>query len=278
MTSVEGADIIGGGMEFPMLTLIGAYNGADAQALYAVTAHELGHMWIPMIVGANEKRHAWIDEGSTTFLESQTKPDYWPGMPNPEAADRESYLQVARMEGEQPIMRHGDYYEPGAGYGTASYPKPATLLVTLRNLLGEETFTRAYQSFISDWAFKHPSPWDFFNTLEREAGVDLDWFWRTWYYETWALDHAVEGVEVEGDETVITIRDRGLAFMPTMVRLTTARGEVLDREIPVSHWLTGAVTAQIRVPISEGEVVSVEIDARERFPDMNRKNNRWENR
>ena len=275
MTSVEGADIIGGGMEFPMLTLIGDYNGANVEALHAVTVHELGHMWIPMIVGANEKRHAWIDEGCTTFLESQAKADYWPGMPNPEADDMESYLQVARLEGEQPMMRHGDYYEPGAGYGTASYPKPATMLVTLRNLLGEETFTRAYQSFIADWAFKHPSPWDFFNTFEREAGVDLDWFWSSWYYETWALDPAVGGVEVEGNETVITIRDEGFAFMPTPVRVTTAGGEVLDREVPVSHWLSGERTAQIRIPVSVGRVASVEIDPEGLFPDLNRENNRW---
>ncbi len=98
MTSVEGADIIGGGMEFPMLTLIGDYQGADPIALYSVTAHELAHMWIPMIVGANEKRHAWIDEGSTTFLENQVKTDYWPGIPDPDAADMENYLQVTRRE------------------------------------------------------------------------------------------------------------------------------------------------------------------------------------
>lgn len=275
MTSVEGADIIGGGMEFPMFTLIGDYNGANVEALYAVTAHELGHMWIPMIVGANEKRHAWIDEGSTTFLENQAKPDYWPGMPDPEPADMEAYLEVARLEGEQPMMRHGDYYEPGPGYGTASYPKPASILVTLRNLLGQETFTRAYESFISDWAFKHPAPWDFFNTFEREAGVDLDWFWSTWYYQTWALDHAVGAVEVVGEETVITIQDKGLAFMPTLVRVTTASGATQDREVPVSHWLTGVTTAQIRVPVSDGQVVSVEIDPEGRFPELNRENNRW---
>lgn len=278
MTSVEGMDIIGGGMEFPMFTLMGGYNGRGAEDLYAVTAHELGHMWIPMIVGANEKRHAWIDEGATTFLENQAKPDYWQGMGNPEPADLESYLQVARMEGEQPLMRHGDYYEPGPGYGTASYPKSASLLVTLRSLLGEDVFTRAYRSFISDWAFKHPSPWDFFNTFEREAGVDLDWFWSTWYYETWALDQAVESVQVEGNETVITIRDLGLAFMPTAVRITTGEGSTLERIVPVSHWLTGARTAQLRVPLSEGEVRVVEIDPDAGFPDMNRENNLWRGR
>ena len=275
MTSVEGADIIGGGMEFPMLTLLGDYNGSTVQALYAVTAHELAHMWIPMIVGANEKRHAWIDEGSTTFLENQAKPDYWPGMPDPDAADREGYLDVARLGGEQPMMRHGDYYEPGPGYGTASYPKPATMLVTLRNLLGEEVFTRAYQSFIADWAYKHPSPWDFFNTFEREAGVELDWFWRTWYYETWALDPAVAGVREEGGETVITVEDRGWAFMPTTVSVALEGGEVLEREIPVSHWLSGKTSAEIRIPGSRGRVVGVEIDPREEYPDLNRDNNTW---
>jgi hypothetical protein len=275
MTSVEGADIIGGGMEFPMLTLIGSYEGADALALYSVTAHELAHMWIPMIVGANEKRHAWIDEGSTTFLENQVKREYWPGTPDPDASELESYLLVARLEGEQSMMRHGDYYEPGAGYGTASYAKPASLLVTLRNLLGEERFMEAYRTFISEWAYKHPSPWDFFNTFERVAGRDLDWFWSSFYYETWALDQAVGSVVREGDETVVTIQDLGFAFMPARVRIEMAGGEVLEREVPVSHWLTGADSAQIRIPVSRGEVVRVVLDPGGLSPDMNRENNEW---
>ncbi len=202
MTSVEGADIIGGGMEFPMLTLIGAYERARPINLYAVTAHELGHMWIPMIVGNNEKRYAWIDEGSTTFLENQSRPDFWPEVANGDSADIAGYLMVARMEAEQPMMRHGDYYEPGPGYGIASYQKPATLLVTLRNLLGEETFMEAYRTFIREWAFKHPTPWDFFATFERVAGRDLDWFWCIWYYESWVLDQGLGWGRVEGGVNV----------------------------------------------------------------------------
>jgi aminopeptidase N len=263
-------------MEFPMLTLMGSYQGREAFDLYSVTAHELAHMWIPMIVGSNEKRHAWIDEGSTSFLENQTEPDYWPGLPDQDRADMESYLQVARMQMEQSMMRHGDYYEPGPGYGNASYQKPASLLVTLRALLGEETFMEGYRSFIRDWAFKHPSPWDFFNTFERVAGQDLDWFWQSFYYETWTLDHSVESVEREMGETVITIADQGYAFMPTRVRIETATAGTMEKEIPVSHWLSGEETAQIRIPAASGEVTRVEIDPEGRFPDVDRRNNVWE--
>ncbi len=278
MTSVEGADIIGGGMEFPMFTLMGSYEGSEAFNLYSVTAHELAHMWVPMIVGSNEKRHAWMDEGSTTFLENQTEPDYWPALADQDAEDREAYLMVARLELEQSMMRHHDYYEPGPAGGNASYQKPATLLVTLRNLLGEEVFMRGYQSFIREWSFKHPTPWDFFNTFERVSGQDLDWFWTSFYYETWVLDHAVESVTRDGAETVVTIADHGFAPMPSRVRITTAQGGVMDREIPVTHWLSGELSAQIRVPASVGEVTRVEIDPDGAFPDLNRSNNLWEGR
>ncbi|MFH1765815.1 MAG: M1 family metallopeptidase [Gemmatimonadota bacterium] len=277
MTSVEGADIIGGGMEFPMFTLMGSYEDrGGAFDLYSVTAHELAHMWVPMIVGSNEKRHAWMDEGSTSFLENQTEPDYWPDLEDQDSADMEAYLQVARLELEQSMMRHHDYYEPGPAGGTASYQKPASLLVTLRNLLGEEVFLRGYQTFIREWSFKHPAPWDFFNTFERVSGQDLDWFWSSWYYETWTLDQGVDSVTREGDETVIIISDHGFAPMPSRVRIATTLGGVIDREISVSHWLAGEASAQIRVPGSAGEVTRVEIDPDRGFPDMDRSNNVWE--
>jgi len=276
MTSVEGTDIIGGGMEFPMLTLMGSYEDRGAFSLYSVTAHELAHMWIPMIVGSNEKRHAWIDEGSTSFLENQTEPDYWPDLADQNAEDMEAYLDVSRAELEQSMMRHHDYYEPGPAGGTASYQKPASLLVTLRGLLGEEIFMEGYRSFIRDWSFKHPSPWDFFNTFERVAGRDLDWFWTSWYYQTWVLDHAVESVSREGRETVVTVADLGFAPMPARVRIQTTQGGTVEREIPVSHWLGGEVTAQIRLPGSMGEVTGVEVDPDRLFPDVNRENNVWQ--
>jgi len=263
-------------MEFPMFTLMGSYEGRGAFDLYSVTAHELAHMWIPMIVGSNEKRHAWIDEGSTTFLENQTEPDYWPDVEDQDAEDLEAYLTVARLELEQSMMRHHDYYEPGPASGIASYQKPASLLVTLRNLLGEEVFTRGYQGFIREWSFKHPSPWDFFNTFERVSGQDLDWFWSSWYYETWVLDQAVESVAREGEGTVVTVADHGFAPMPCRLRITTSQGGVIEREIPVTHWLTGAVSGLVRIPASAGEVTRVEIDPEHAFPDADRSNNVWE--
>ncbi|RMH13223.1 MAG: M1 family peptidase [Gemmatimonadetes bacterium] len=274
MTSVEGADIIGGGMEFPMLTLIGPYNGRTSEDLYNVTAHELAHMWVPMIVATNERRYAWMDEGSTTFLEDQARPDLRPGE-NADSIEAANYVRIARLELEAPMMTHGDYYPPGPAYGTASYSKPATLLVTLRALLGEDVFMRAYREFLRDWAYKHPTPWDFFNTFERVSGRDLDWFWVSWYFHTWALDQAVAEVRSAADGGhVVVIEDRGWAPMPAHVRIWT-KGGVRDEEIPVDRWLEGRTRVEIVVPAEAGEVEKVEIDPEGRFPDLDRGNNRW---
>jgi hypothetical protein len=272
MTIVEGEDIVGGGMEYPMLTVISAFG--NPKPLYSTTAHEIGHMWVPMIVGANEKRHAWMDEGIATFIENQARPDYFPG-DDADGGDRESYLGVARADGELPLMTHGDYYETIGAYLNASYSKPAILLSTLRALLGAETFNTAYRTFIGEWAFKLPTPWDFFATFERAAGRDLDWFWRAFYYETWALDQAVGGVETRASGPVVVIEDRGLATMPALVRIHTTRGGTLERTVPVETWLGGAVRAEIALPSSVGEVTRVEIDPDRRFPDLSRADNVW---
>ncbi len=274
MTSVEGADIIGGGMEYPMLTVMGPYTGRAAEDLYNVTSHEIAHMWIPMVASTNEKRYAWMDEGSTTFLEDQGRPEYWPGT-DAHAEEMRSYLRVARAGIEEPLMRHGDYYPPGPGYGIASYPKPASLLVTLRALLGEDAFLDGYRGFIDDWAYKHPTPWDFFNAFERAADRELDWFWSAFYFETWTLDHAVAGVEREDGRPVIVVEDRGWAPMPARLTVETTEGGTLHRTVPVSRWLAGHTRARVALPASVGEVVRVELEPEDLFPDVNRGNDVW---
>lgn len=273
MTAVEGANIIGGGMEFPMMTLMGSYNQAPEGALYDVTAHELAHMWIPMIVGTDERRYGWIDEGATSFAEAQARNDFRPG----EDADRENvegYLQVARLGLEGEIMRWTDFHYTAPAWGTATYSKPAALLATLRALIGEERFLQGYRGFIRDWAYKHPTPWDFFHAFNTAAGQDLEWFWRSWYYETWTLDQAVANVTTGAGGTTIEVHDLGLVPMPARLTITRENGEVLEREVPVETWLAGRRTATVRVPAGS-PVVRVEIDAAGVFPDVNRENNVW---
>ncbi|HET7274435.1 MAG TPA: hypothetical protein VFI91_04615, partial [Longimicrobiaceae bacterium] len=105
-------------------------------------------------------------------------------------------------------------------------------------------------------------------------GRDLDWFWRTWYYETWMLDQAVESVTATESGTTIVVRDLGLAPMPALLTITRADGEVLEREVPVSIWLSGDRTARVMVP-DGSPVTRVEIDAEHHFPDVDRTNNVW---
>jgi len=275
MTSVEGTDIINGGMEFPMLTLIGPYEGAGEQALFGVTSHEIAHMWIPMIVGSNEKRYAWMDEGTTTFLENESLMEFWPGVDHHRVGAR-GYLYAAQEGLEQSMMRHGDWYEPGPGYGTASYLKPAAMMVALRELMGKDKWQEAYRAFISEWAFKHPTPWDFFSTFERFADQDLDWFWMSYYFNIWSLDHAVGLVRPRtGGGGTVVIEDRGLALFPALVRIRTSGGEELEEMIPVEHWLAGNTQYEIEIPRQSGSIVRIEIDPDGYAPDANRTNNFW---
>jgi hypothetical protein len=275
MTAVEGGGIIGGGMEFPMMTLIGDYNSRGDSALYNVTVHELGHMWVPMIVNTDEVRHGWMDEGMTTFNENQARKEYFPGL-NHDIPDRESYLAASREGRDAAMMRWTGLHRPGVS-GIVSYQKPATVLVALRGLLGEETFERGFRKFLGDWAFKHAKPWDFFNTFSHVSGQDLDWFWRSWYYEDWTLDQAAAQVIQEHTLATIAVEDLGLVPMPARLTITLENGSVLEREIPAESWLHGETRIELSIP-TPSPVMRVEIDAARVFPDIDRSNNVWERR
>ena len=275
MTAVEGGGIIGGGMEFPMMTIMGDYNNNSARMLYAVTAHELAHMWMPFIVNTNERRYSWMDEGTTSFNENVARGDYFE-QSEAIASDRQDYLEFARTEQEGPMRRWSDFHYTSAAFGVASYRKPATVYVALRGLLGEETFNRAYRTFMTDWAYKHPYPSDFFNTIERVAGRDLDWFWYSWYATTWTLDQAIDEVAVSGPQVSVRVADEGRVPMPVRLTVTLANGDTVSRTMPVDVWLQGRTSATTAVSIPAGSTVRrVEIDAAHVFPDVDRSNNVW---
>ena len=170
-------------------------------------------------------------------------------------------------------MRRSDYHYPGPAYVVATYYKPSVLLTTLRGLLGEEPFLRAYHTFLDRWKYKHPYPWDLWNTFEDVTGRDLDWFWHAWYYETGVLDQAVESVTSGAEGTEIVIMSIGENPMPTPLSITLSDGSTIEREVPVEEWLDGSRSHRLVVP---GTVVRVEIDPENLFPDADRENNIWE--
>lgn len=273
MSAIEGEDIMGGGMEYPMMTLIGPYNGRGTEALYSVISHEIAHMWFPMIVQSDERRYSWMDEGTTTFNEDEAETDFWKPADSTQfyVEDQEGYLQVVRADLEGEIMRRSAYHYTPFAYGIATYDKPGSVLVALRQVLGRDVFYRAYREYAQRWKFKKPQPWDLWNTFENVSGKDLDWFWQGWYHTTWTLDHAVASVS----GNTITIADKGYMQMPAFVTITRANGEKLTREIPVETWLNGATTATIIVPAGAA-ITRVELDAGRAYPDLDRSNNVWQ--
>lgn len=272
MTAVEGADIIGGGMEFPMMTVMGDYNNRGARSLYGVTAHELAHMWIPLIVSTDERRYSWLDEGNTSFSTNEALAEFFPGMDS-HANSRRNYVGFALTGREGEMMRHSNYHYSSNAFAIASYAKPAAILQALRGVLGEEIFWKAYRTFINEWAFKHAYPWDMFAVFERESGMDLSWFWSSWYYETWTMDQAIADVQENEEESIIIIHDRGNAIMPVHLTIRLDDGNELFEKFPVDTWLEGKRTLELTFPYTNIE--RVEIDADRYFPDINRRNNTW---
>lgn len=259
------------GMEYPMLVFIGR---PDARRdLYEVIAHEVAHEWFPMMVGQDEAAFAWMDEGFTTYNEARAAADFFEGY-DPWETPREAYFSLAGDKGEAPLMRHIDLVF-GPASGVSGYFKPGTLLRSLQRALGDSVFFAGMRTYANEWMFKHPYPWDFFNTMERVAGRDLDWFWYPFFYRTVTLDQGISSVTPVPGGVRVTVRDFGQAPAPTEVVVTTAEGRRVTETIPIEQWLDPATrVATVTVPVTE-PVARVEIDPGQYFPDVNRRNNVW---
>lgn len=193
---------VGGGMEYPMISFNGrrpkadgTYDKSTLQRMVAVIVHEVGHNFFPMIVNSDERKDAWMDEGLNSFLETETLKERYP---NFIITSNSPKSVIPFMKGDKsirrPIMASAD--NQGADYGNNGYDKPAAALSLLREtVMGHELFDKSFKEYSTRWAFKHPKPADFFRTMEDASAVDLDWFWRGWFYGTDHVDVTVSDVK-----------------------------------------------------------------------------------
>jgi hypothetical protein len=263
---------IEGGMEYPMIVF--CHNRTDPAALFSVTDHEIGHTWFPMIVGNNERLHAWLDEGLNTFINHYNWDKKYPGKYN-RRGDPGLYIPLAVSGREEPIMTPADRIR--GSLSVTAYTKPGLGLILLRDhIIGAERFDPAFRQFIDRWAYKHPTPADFFRSIEDGVGEDLSWFWRSWFYTTEVLDQAVDSVvsaDSAGAVSRIHLRNAGQMPMPVELELVMDDGSKERLVLPVEVWYGGRdYTALVPGP---KKVVGVTIDPKNYYPDIRRENNRW---
>jgi hypothetical protein len=263
---------IEGGMEYPMIVFC---NRPTPETLYSVTDHEFGHTWFPMVVGSNERRYAWMDEGINEFINYYNWVKRF-GLPPEHRGSIPAYLEMATSGRERPVMTFADQIPQGL-VGPTAYDKPALALRLLREVVvGPERFDPAFKEYFRRWAYKHPTPADFFRTIEDGVGEDLSWFWRGWLFTTAQLDQAVDSVALadsSGVESRIYLRNAGGIPMPVELELLMDDGSTRRLSLPVEIWFGGATYTAI-VP-GPGKVNSVIVDPDASYPDVRRDNNRW---
>ena len=191
-----------GGMEYPMITFNGARpqrapDGTPQQpdaikyALAGVIIHEIGHIWFPMTINSDERQWVWMDEGINTFVEFQAS-KLWDADFDASGEPRGGIIRHMLSENQQPLMTNAQSL---TNYGYEGYVKPGVALTVLREtVMGRELFDRAFAEYGRRWKFKRATPYDFFRTMEEVSGMDLDWFWRGWFYSTDHVDISLDDV------------------------------------------------------------------------------------
>jgi hypothetical protein len=268
------------GMEYPMLAM--EDHSQSKQGLYNVITHEIGHNWFPMIVGSNERVYMWQDEGFNTFINSFSESRRFPkdgDQMQRAAGERGEVEQVMKADQDGPVMTPPDRIaEPLLGI--AAYLKPSVGLQLLRQeILGPDAFDDAFRTYVARWAFKHPTPADFFRTMEDASGHRLDWFWREWFVENEHFDQAIDGVRMSsmGDtnQVLVAYANRARGVLPIRARFTMSDGSTQDFNYPAEVWSTNTVRYIRRYSFVGKRVVKIELDPDHRLVDIDRSNNVW---
>ena len=259
------------GMEYPGVI----FDGIDdkGKTLFWITAHEIGHNWFPMMVGSNERRNAFMDEGFNTFIDIGESAEFQGGVYGPKrdseySADGEppdAILKVLDDPAAPVLLMPADAYTWPITH-PVSYFKGAYGMVLLREqILGKQRFDWAFRKYIHDWAFKHPSPSDFFREMSSEGGEELDWFWRGWYMNNWRFNLAV--TKLDGDQ--VTFMNKGQLVLPATVEVRYTDGSKTRFRLPVEAWESKGEL----IWTGDKPVTSVTVDPDHVLPDDDRADN-----
>lgn len=265
-----------GGMEYPGIVFCGAKSGG--RSLWGVNDHEFGHTWFPMIVGSNERLYGWMDEGFNTFINTLSTGNFNNGeFKSTTPRDMHKTGDSFTLPALEPILSNPENLKE-RNNGTLLYSKPSAGLVLLREqILGPERFDFAFTTYINRWAFKHPTPDDFFRTMENAAGESLQWFWRGWFVNNWRLDVSVREVSyVDNDPSkgaVIVLDNLEKMAMPVILEVKTKSGKTDRIKLPAEIWERN-VSWRFKYPSTE-EIESVTYDPDNVLPDFNPSNNVW---
>lgn len=259
------------GMEYPGVNF--CHWRSKGESLWGVTDHEFGHNWFPMIVGTNERRHAWMDEGFNTFINYYSFLAFNKGEYTNDLIQTRRHVGWLTNKDREPIATHPDRTLSN-NLGMVAYVKPALGMVMLREyVLGAEKFDKAFRSYIKTWAYKHPQPTDFFNHMENVTGENLDWFWKGWFYSNGNIDLAINGVYPYGANYVVSLANLGEIPMPVLLEITYEDGQKERRMLPVEIWFKGNQWNHLLKV--DKPVVAVEIDPDKVITDINAGNDKW---
>lgn len=255
-------------MEYPMMVNDNPLqNRADAIEL---TDHEIFHTMFPFYMGTNETRYAWMDEGWATIGEWVISSVIDPKLTDTFAID--DYENIAGTDDDLPIMTPSIYLT-GKAYESDSYPKPALGYLYVRDMLGDSLFTRAIHYYISQWHGKHPTPYDFFNCMNTGAGINMNWFWKRWFFDAGVPDLAITAVKHNGKQYAVTITSAGSKPVPVDLTIYYAGGDPGRVHRTISCWKDGNKTVVIRFTAPE-KIKKMEL-GNSYDADVNKRNNTW---
>ena len=287
---IQGGD---GGMEYPMCTLITAEG--SFRGLVSVTVHESIHSWFQGLLGTNESKYEWMDEGFCTYAQYEVL-NYLYGKKqlNPLARQYKSYNRLANSNFQEPLTTHADFYNLNYVYGVNAYNKGSIFLNQLGYVIGTQNLKSGMKKYFDQWKFKHPKPVDFKKIMEQESSLELDWYFDQFITTINKIDYSIYSVESNEGKTKIIIEKIGRIPMPLDISITNIDSTVSWFNIPLrimrgvkgvdmigdnvaikSDWPWVYNFYEFEVDVPKEEILKIEIDASTRLADVFRENNIW---